>query len=42
VVFSLCSLVLRVVLQIVALRGRSTDFKDLEIIALRHELAIVR
>jgi transposase InsO family protein len=42
VVFSLCYLVLRGVLQLVALRWRSTDFKDLEIVVLRHELAILR
>ena len=40
--FSLCYMVLRSVLQLAALRFRSTDFKDLEIVVLRHELAILR
>lgn len=39
---SLCYLALRWVLQLVALRVRSSDFKDLEIVVLRHELAIMR
>ena len=39
---SFCYLVLRQVLQLVALRARSDDFKDLEIQVLRHELAILR
>ena len=39
---SLCYRVLRWVLQVAALRVRSTDFKDLEIVVLRHELAILR
>jgi hypothetical protein len=30
------------VLQLAALRFRSSDFKDLEIVVLRHELAIMR
>jgi putative transposase len=34
--------VLRWFLQLVALRGRSNDFKELEIVVLRHELAILR
>jgi putative transposase len=34
--------VLRCVLQLAGLRVRSTDFKDLEIVVLRHELAILR
>jgi putative transposase len=42
VFFSLCYRVLRWVLQLVTLRVRSTDFKELEIVALRHELAIRR
>ena len=33
---------LRWLLELVALRGRSKDFKELEIIVLRHELAILR
>ena len=41
VFFSLCYLVLRRVLQIAALRGRANDFKELEIVVLRHELAIL-
>jgi hypothetical protein len=42
VFFSLCYLVLRSVLQFAALRFRSTDFKELEIVVLRHELAILQ
>ena len=36
---SLCYLALRRVLQLAALRFRSTEFKELEIVVLRHELA---
>ena len=39
---SLCYLVVRCLLQLAALRWRSHDFKDLEIIVLRHELAMFR
>ena len=39
---SFCYLVLRRVLQLAALRVRSNDFKELEIVVLRHELAILR
>ena len=39
---SLCYLVLRCVLQFLALRVRSNDFKDLEIVVLRHELDVLR
>jgi hypothetical protein len=42
VFLSLCYVVLRRVLQLEALRVRSNDFKDLEIVVLRHELAILR
>ncbi len=38
---SLCYLVLRRVMQLAALRCRSNDFKELEIVVLRHELAIL-
>jgi hypothetical protein len=40
--FSFCYLVIRQVLQLLALHARSDDFKDLEILVLRHELAILR
>ena len=40
--FSLCYVVLRRVLQLAALRFRSPDLRDLEIVVLRHELAILR
>ena len=40
--FSLCYVALRWVLQLAVLRVRSNDFKDLEIVVLRHELAILR
>ena len=39
---SFCYLVLRRFLQLAALRVRSNDFKELEIVVLRHELAILR
>ena len=39
---SLVYLVLRRVLQLVMLLGRSGDFKELEIVVLRHELGILR
>ena len=39
---SLCYVVLRRVLQLVALRFQSNDLKELEIVVLRHELAILR
>src|SRR5687768_12292904 len=39
---SLCYLVLRWLLQFVAFRVRSHEWKELEIIVLRHELAILR
>jgi putative transposase len=38
----LCYWVLRWLLQLVALRGRANDFKELEIVVLKHELAILR
>jgi hypothetical protein len=42
VFFALCYMVVRCGLQLAALRFRSTDFKELEIVVLRHELAILR
>ena len=39
---SLCYVVLRRVLQLAAWRFRSNDLKELEIVVLRHELAILR
>jgi putative transposase len=42
VLVSLCYLALRWLLQLVALRVRSQDWKELEIVVLRHELAILR
>src|SRR5829696_354837 len=42
VFLSLCYVVLGRVLQLAALRLRSNDFKQLEIVVLRHELAILR
>jgi hypothetical protein len=38
----LCYTALQWMLQPVVLRGRSNEFKDLEIIVLRHELGILR
>ena len=40
--FSFCYLLLRQVLQLLALQARSNDFRDLEILVLRHELAMLR
>ena len=40
--FSLCYVALRWMLQLVVLRVRSTELKDLEIVVLRHELAILK
>jgi putative transposase len=40
--WSLCYLVLQRVLQLGALRFRSEEFKELEIVVLRHELAVLR
>jgi hypothetical protein len=42
VFLSFCYVVLRWVLQLAALRVRSNDFKELEIVVLRHELAVLR
>jgi putative transposase len=42
VLVSVCYLLLRWLLEFVALRARSSEFKDLEIVVLRHELAILR
>jgi putative transposase len=40
--WSLFYLVFRCVLQLVSLRPRSEDFKELEIVVLRHELSVLR
>jgi putative transposase len=42
VVWSLCYVVVRRVLQLAALRFRSTEFKELELVVLHHELAVLR
>jgi hypothetical protein len=42
VLVSLVYLALRFVLQLVLLNFRSEEFKELEIVVLRHELAVVR
>ncbi len=39
---TLCYVVLQRVLQLVTLRFRSVEFRELEIVVLRHELAILR
>ena len=39
---SFCYLVLRRLLQLVAFRMRSNEWKELDIVVLRHELAILR
>ena len=41
-ILSICYVVVQRVLQVVALRFRSNDFKELEIIVLRHELDVLR
>jgi len=41
VLISLAYLILRRVLELVALRCRSNAFKEVEIVVLRHELAIL-
>jgi putative transposase len=40
--WSLCYIVLRRVLRLAVLRFRSKEFKELEIVVLRHELAVLR
>ncbi len=40
--WSLCCLALRWLLQLVLLRPRSQEYKELEIVVLRHELAVLR
>jgi hypothetical protein len=40
--WSLCYLTFRCVLQLVLLGHRSTEFKELEIVVLRHQLAVLR
>jgi putative transposase len=42
VFFSLCYVALRSVLQLAVVRVRSNEFKDLEIVVLRHQLATLR
>jgi hypothetical protein len=42
VFLSLCYVVLRRILQLAAWRVRSNDRKELKIVALRHELAVLR
>jgi hypothetical protein len=42
VLVSLCHVVLGRLLQLAALHLRSNDFKELEIVVLRHELAVLR
>jgi hypothetical protein len=41
-IWSLCYLALRCLLQLALLRPRSQEFKELEIVVLRHELAVLR
>jgi hypothetical protein len=40
--WSLCCLALRCLVQLVLLRPRSKEFKELEVVWLRHELAVLR
>jgi putative transposase len=42
VLWSACYLVVRCVLQLAVLRFRSAEFKELEIVVLRHELTVLR
>lgn len=39
---SVCYVAIQRILQLISLRFRSTEFKELEIIVLRHELAVLR
>ena len=41
-ILSLCYLILHRVLQLLILRFCSSEFKELEIVVLRHELAVLR
>jgi hypothetical protein len=41
-IWSLCYLLVRCLLQLVLLRPRSQGFKEIEIVVLRHELAVLR
>jgi hypothetical protein len=41
-VLATCYVVLQRVLQLISLLGRSTEFKELEIVVLRHQLAVLR
>jgi hypothetical protein len=40
--WSLCYLAFRCLLRLVLLRPRSSEFKELEIVVLRHQLAVLR
>jgi hypothetical protein len=40
--WSLCYLAFRCVLRLVLLRPGSSEFKELEIVVLRHQLAVLR
>ncbi len=40
--WSFCYLALRCLFQLLLLRPRSEDFKELEIVVLRHELSVLR
>ena len=40
--FSLCYVAVRRVLELIVLRFRSGEFRDLEIVVPRHELAVLR
>jgi hypothetical protein len=42
VLLSTCYLAVRRVLELIVLRFRSREFRDLEIVVLRHELAVLR
>jgi putative transposase len=42
VLLSICYLAVRSVLELIVLRFRSREFRDLEIVVLRHELAVLR
>ena len=39
---SICYVAVRCVLELIVLRFRSGEFRDLEIVVLRHELAVLR
>jgi putative transposase len=42
VLLSICYVAVRRVLELIVLRFRASEFRDLEVVVLRHELAVLR